>query len=178
MNITDHSGYGLGQWDNALHTNTPSHWLSLCPEWSEYAHDVALSCLLHALGLCIFVWVASPTVGQWASYQIRKIAGCTCRNTGNVYPHYRGLAIPTCITARASRTCRDACRDRYLAVSFEANGGKNVPGIPGACATRNFTYLVRGAWYGWPSAREVTLKDMDKTNRYLTTNTAMRGHCV
>ena len=24
----------------------------------------------------------------------------------------RGLAIPTCITARAWRTCRDACRDR------------------------------------------------------------------
>ena len=25
---------------------------------------------------------------------------------------HRRLAIPTCITARASRTCRDACRDR------------------------------------------------------------------
>ena len=25
-------------------------------------------------------------------------------------------------------------------------GGKNVPGIPGACATRNFKYLVRGPW--------------------------------
>ena len=38
----------------------------------------------------------------WASYQIRKIAGCACAgNAGNVFP-----------------------------------------GIPGACATRNFTYLV------------------------------------
>ena len=59
-------------------------------------------------------------------------------------PHHRGLAIPTCITARAWRTCRDACRDRYLEVSFEVSGGKNVPGIPGACATHNFTYLARG----------------------------------
>ena len=25
-------------------------------------------------------------------------------------------------------------------------GGENVPGIPGACATRYFTYLVRGPW--------------------------------
>ena len=25
-------------------------------------------------------------------------------------------------------------------------GGENVPGIPGACATRNFTYLARGPW--------------------------------
>ena len=43
-------------------------------------------------------------------------------------------------------TCRDACRDRLLAVSFEVGGGENVPGIPGACATRNFAYLVRGPW--------------------------------
>ena len=27
-----------------------------------------------------------------------------------------------------------------------SRGGENVPGIPGACATRNFTYLVRGLW--------------------------------
>ena len=26
------------------------------------------------------------------------------------------------------------------------DGGGNVPGIPGACATRNFAYLVRGPW--------------------------------
>ena len=37
------------------------------------------------------------------------------------FPGHRGLAIPTCITARASRTCRDACRDRWLAVSFEVS---------------------------------------------------------
>ena len=60
------------------------------------------------------------------------------------FPLRRGSAIPTCITARAWRTCRDACRDRYLAVSFEVADGKNVPGIPGACTTRNFTYLARG----------------------------------
>ena len=39
------------------------------------------------------------------------------------------------------RTCRDACRDRWPAVA-----GENVPGIPGACATRYFTYLARGPW--------------------------------
>ena len=62
------------------------------------------------------------------------------------FPRHRRWAIPTCITARASRTCRDACRDRQLSVSFEIGGGGNVPGIPGACATCNFTYLVRGPW--------------------------------
>ena len=30
--------------------------------------------------------------------------------------------------------------------SLTRGGGENVPGISGACATRNFTYLVRGAW--------------------------------
>ena len=63
------------------------------------------------------------------------------------FPHHRGLTIPTCITARAWRMRRDAYRDRYLAVSFEVVGGKNVPGIPCTCATRNFAYLVRGPWY-------------------------------
>ena len=59
------------------------------------------------------------------------------------FPRHHGLAFPTCITARASRTCRDARLDRLLVVYFDAGGGENVPGIPGACANRNFTYLVR-----------------------------------
>ena len=54
----------------------------------------------------------------WASCQIRKIVDCACAgNAGIVFPAtaFKGncqLAIPACITARASRTCRDACRDR------------------------------------------------------------------
>ena len=31
-------------------------------------------------------------------------------------------------------------------VSFEVGGGENAPGIPGACATHDFVYLVRGPW--------------------------------
>ena len=38
---------------------------------------------------------------------------CPCAgNAGNGFPATAGFAIPTCITARAWRTCRDACRDR------------------------------------------------------------------
>ena len=48
----------------------------------------------------------------WASWQIRKIAGCACRQCRERFPRHRGLAIPTCITARAWRTWRAACRDR------------------------------------------------------------------
>ena len=32
--------------------------------------------------------------------------------------------------------------------SLTHSGGENVPGIPGACAARNFTYLARGPWDG------------------------------
>ena len=31
--------------------------------------------------------------------------------------------------------------------SLTRGGRENVPGIPGACATLNFTYLVRGPWH-------------------------------
>ena len=46
------------------------------------------------------------------------------------FPCYCGLAIPICITARAWRTCRDACRDRWLAVSLKSVAGKTFPAFP------------------------------------------------
>ena len=71
----------------------------------------------------------------WASYQIRKIAGCACAgNVGIVFPHPRFQRKPlvsdpdmhhgTCVThvpwcMSGSLTCGD---------------GENVPGTPGACA--------------------------------------------
>ena len=65
------------------------------------------------------------------------------------FPRHRELAIPTCIKTRAWRTWRDACQDSLLVVSIEVGGRENVPGIPGACATHNFTYLVRGPLTGF-----------------------------
>ena len=77
----------------------------------------------------------SLTVELWASYQIRKIAGCACAgNAGNIFPRRRfqrkplvsdpGMHHGTCVThvpwcMSGSLTCGD---------------GENVPGIPGACA--------------------------------------------
>ena len=74
----------------------------------------------------------------WASYQIRKIAGCACAgNAGNVFPRRLfqrkplvsdpGMHHGTCVThvpwcMSGSLTCGD---------------GENVPGIPGACAPAN-----------------------------------------
>ena len=75
------------------------------------------------------------SLNSWASYQIRKIAGCACAgNAGNVFPRRRfqrkplvsdpGMHNGTCVThvpwcMSGSLTCGD---------------GKYVPGIPGACA--------------------------------------------
>ena len=79
--------------------------------------------------MCLYWWHCK--LPSWASYQIRKIVGYACAgNAGNVFPvtDFKGnlqLAILACITA---------C-------------GGNDPSIPGACATRNFTCLVRGPWH-------------------------------
>ena len=74
-----------------------------------------------------------------ASYYIRKIVGCACtRNTWKLHTpktlindpgkHHgmRVTHVPWC-----------------MSVSLTRGGGENVLDIPGACATRNFTYLVR-----------------------------------
>ena len=64
----------------------------------------------------------------------------------------RGLAIPACITARAWPHV-----PWCMPGSLTCGGGKNVPGIPGACATRNFTYLVRGPCYHYFTDTSVTV---------------------
>ena len=46
---------------------------------------------------------------------------------------------------------------------FEVGGGKNVLGIPGACATRNFMYLVRGPCTS-ATANWINIGDMDILN--------------
>ena len=86
------------------------------------------------------VWIMS-----WASYQIRKIAVCACAwNATKRFPRHQlqrqllvsdpGMHHGTCITHMSSR------RSGALILG----GRKNVPGISGACAIRNFTDLVRG----------------------------------
>ena len=95
--------------------------------------------------ICIYIYMYKywlPT--NWSKFPTHP-SHCPCAwNAGN----HRLLVIPTCITARAWRPCRVACGDRSLSASFEVGGGENIPGIPGASATLNFTYLVRGpSWY-------------------------------
>ena len=83
---------------------------------------------------------------EWASCQIRKIAGCACAgNAGNVFSATDifqrklivgdpGMHHGTCVTHVS--WCMSGSLTRY--------DGENDPGIPGACETRSFTYLARG----------------------------------
>ena len=91
-----------------------------------------------------FIDCLQPSV-VWASYQIRKSVDCACAgNSGNVFPRRRlqrkplvsdpGMHHGTCVTQVP--WC--------MSGSLTRGGGENVPGIPGACATRNFAYLARG----------------------------------
>ena len=76
----------------------------------------------------------------WASYQMRKIAGCACAgNASNVFPatDFKGnrkLAI-----VALSRHVRDARAVMHGGIAKPGWRG-NVPGIPGACETHYFTY--------------------------------------
>ena len=53
--------------------------------------------------------------------------------------------------------------------SLTGGGGENVPGIPGACATRKFTYLVRDPWYNlWLCGK---IKEYLTTTKHITAKT-------
>ena len=74
-----------------------------------------------------------------------QICGCACAgNAGNVFPVTAGKR-----SRHASRHVRHARAVMHAGIAnqrfpLKSAAGENVPGIPGACATCNFTYLVRG----------------------------------
>ena len=93
-------------------------WITTQP-WPTLWDIVALLCLRVISHSTKDHWSGCQTRPiAWASYQIRKLSGCaSAGNTRKVFSATdvkgnRGLAIPACIMARASRTYRDACRDR------------------------------------------------------------------
>ena len=68
------------------------------------------------MGQSVYLW--HGPLARYVKLRVRMRRECRER-----FPRHRRWAIPTCITARAWRTCRDACRDRQLSVSFEIGGG-------------------------------------------------------
>ena len=62
---------------------------------------------------------------RYVKLQVAHAPGMTGTFPPADFKGNRWLATPSCITARASRTCRDACRNRLPAVA-----GKTFPAFP------------------------------------------------
>ena len=88
---------------------------------------------------------------------MRKIAGCASTgNAGNVFPAtgFRGSGenvpfIGSRLLISDPGIHHGTCVTHVpwcISGSLTRGGEENVPGIPGACATRNIMYLVRCPW--------------------------------
>ena len=109
------------------------------PGHQEVRKGRYISCIIAAL----YDTEGTVTWVPWASYQLRKIAGCTCAgNAGNIFPARLGRKPLVSDPGMHHGTCVTHV-PWCMSGSLTRCGGDNVPGIPGACATRNITYLVR-----------------------------------
>ena len=80
---------------------------------------------------------------SWASYEIRKIAGCACAgNAGNVFPRHRLQRKPLVSNPDMHHGTCVTHVPWCMSGSLTRGGGENVPGIPGACANLN----IFGIW--------------------------------
>ena len=116
----------------------PCKYHGTCGLWSTRSAIVHVVHAVTSLHMCFThpppIWSAQTPHGPWASYQIRKIAGYR-----EQFPCHRLQRKPLA-SDPGSVTHVPWCMSGSLA----RKGVENVPGIPGACATRNFTYLSRG----------------------------------
>ena len=79
------------------------------------------------------------TVWEWASYQIRNIAGCACAgNAGNVFPRRRLQRKPLFSDPGMHRGTCGTHVPWCMSGSLAPGGRENVTGIPGACAPAFF----------------------------------------
>ena len=93
----------------------------------------------------VFIFIATSVFVIWASYQMRKLVGCAW--AGNIGDGFPATSKET-VNLRSRHASRYVRHVRAVMHGGIANpvGGENVSYIPGACATRNRTYLVRGPW--------------------------------
>ena len=123
----------------------------LTPNYTWHIHLWYRTTLVQGIGR--FSMRALSSYLPLASCQMHKIVGCaSAGSAGNVFPPPRfsdpDMHQGTCVTHVPW------CMLGSLTSGFLWSG-KNVPDIPGACATRNFTYLVRGSY--WNGTRSSVL---------------------
>ena len=83
--------------------------------------------------------------GLWISYQITKIAVCACAgNARDVFFRHRLQKKPLVSDPGMHRSTCVTHVTWCMSGSVTRGGGENDPGILGACATRKFSYPLRG----------------------------------
>ena len=80
------------------------------------------------------------------SYQTRKIANCIRRECREHFPRHRLQRKPLVSDPGMHHGSCIKHVPWCMSGSLTRGGGENVACIRGACATRNFTYLVRGPY--------------------------------
>ena len=160
----DHSGYVLGQWDPTLQFNV-SHWLSPYSEWSlrlpslfcfrKYVHHLCLYSAWHLRNVQThFMYLKNNKLGKrfsfdaWMSATIMDLLQDTQnwglrmrRECWERFPRHRiqrkllvsnpSMKHSTCVT--------------HVPWCMSGSLNRDVrENVPGACATNNFMYLVRG----------------------------------
>ena len=115
-----------------------------------WAHDLEIK----RLGLILF----RNCVLSFSLYWMTEYHGPLARYVKLRFAHARGMPGKFSPPPRVSDpdmhhgTCiahvPRCMSGSLLSVSFDVGGGENVPGIPSACATCNFTYLIRGPAVG------------------------------
>ena len=81
----------------------------------------------------------------WASYQIKQNCGLSMRRECRErFPRHRLLRKPLVSDPGMHHGTCVAHVPWCMPGSLIRDGGENVPGIPGACATHDFMYLARG----------------------------------
>ena len=113
-----------------------------CPSQCHH-HDHRAVYLAYRVGLCC----KTPVSWAWASWQIGKISDAHAPGMPGTFSPPPRVSDPdmhhgTCVALVPW------CMPGSLSSGFfwSRRWGKNVPGIPGACETCNFVYLVRGPW--------------------------------
>ena len=94
--LRDHSGYGLGQWEEALHSNAFSHWLSPYPEWSLHTAPRSVGCpqeqQLSFSKRLFFSLLKPQNVKPWSLYNIihsclvSTVSSTSCFYTNHFWP--------------------------------------------------------------------------------------------
>ena len=126
---------------------------------------------------CINNYIYGPLT-RYVKLQVEHAPGMPGKfSPAAVFRGNRYLAIPACITARAWRTCRDACRDRLPAVT-----GKTFPAFPAhahlqfcVSGKRSITQCVDAITHPFPSFNGATVEVWEWISNFILYFT---GHVI